>query len=107
MVVGVAAARSRSCVAESRAAEPILPLSLFRNSVFCVASAVGFIVGVALFGSITYMPLYLQIVKGSSPTASGLQLLPLMAGVLIASIVSGQLITRSAGTRCSRSSAPR
>ena len=57
-------------------------------------ASIGFIVGIALFGSVTYLPLYLQIVKGASPTASGLQMLPLMAGVLIASIGSGQLITR-------------
>ena len=59
-----------------------------------VASAVGFIVGVSLFGSVTYLPLYLQIVKGASPTGSGLELLPLVGGVLVASIGSGQLITK-------------
>ncbi len=79
---------------ESRAAEPILPLSLFRNHTFAVTSAVGFIVGFALFGAITYLPLYFQVTKGASPTRSGLQLTPLMAGVLITSIVSGQLISR-------------
>jgi EmrB/QacA subfamily drug resistance transporter len=79
---------------ESRAAEPILPLSLFRNHTFAVTSAVGFIVGFALFGAITYLPLYLQVTKGSSPTRSGLQLTPLMAGVLVTSILSGQLISR-------------
>jgi EmrB/QacA subfamily drug resistance transporter len=79
---------------ESRAAEPILPLSLFRNHTFSVTSGVGFIVGFALFGAITYLPLYLQVAKGSSPTRSGLQLTPLMAGVLITSIVSGQVISR-------------
>jgi len=79
---------------ESRASEPILPLSLFRNRTFAVTSAVGFIVGLALFGAVTYLPLYLQITKGLSPTRSGLQLTPLMAGLLITSIVSGQLITR-------------
>src|SRR6478609_7498407 len=57
--------------AERRAAEPILPLELFRNRVFVVTSAVGFIVGLALFGAITYLPLYLQVVKGHSPTSSG------------------------------------
>jgi len=80
--------------AESRAVEPILPLSLFRNRTFAVTSAVGFIVGFALFGAVTYLPLYLQITKGASPTRSGLQLTPLMAGVLITSITSGQLIVR-------------
>ena len=79
---------------ESRAAEPILPLGLFRNHTFAVTSAVGFIVGFALFGAITYLPLYLQVTKGSSPTRSGLQLTPLMAGVLVTSIVSGQVISR-------------
>ncbi len=81
--------------AEHRASEPVLPLSLFRNRVFAVSSAVGFVVGVALFGSVTYLPLFLQLVKGSSPTISGLEMLPLMAGVLISSIGSGQLIART------------
>jgi EmrB/QacA subfamily drug resistance transporter len=80
--------------AERRAAEPILPLELFHNRVFTVTSAVGFIVGFALFGAITYLPLYLQDVKGHSPTTSGLLITPMMAGVLIASIGSGQLISR-------------
>ena len=79
---------------ESRAAEPIIPLALFRNHTFSVTSGVGFIVGFALFGAITYLPLYFQITKGSSPTKSGLQLTPLMAGVLVTSIASGQLISR-------------
>ena len=80
---------------ESRAAEPILPLSLFRNQTFALTSAIGFIVGFALFGAITYLPLYLQVTKGSSPTRSGLQLTPLMAGLLVTSILSGQLISKS------------
>ncbi len=79
---------------ESRAAEPIVPLSLFRNRTFSVTSAIGFIIGFALFGAVTYLPLYLQITKGASPTESGLLLTPLMAGLLITSILSGQLITR-------------
>ena len=79
---------------ERRAEEPILPMSLFRNHTFATTSAVGFIVGFALFGAVTYLPLYLQVTKGSSPTVSGLQLTPLMAGVLISSITSGQVITR-------------
>jgi MFS family permease len=80
---------------ESRAEEPILPLHLFRMRVFTVASAVGFIVGLALFGTITYLPLFLQLVTGASATNSGLLLLPLMAGVLTSSILSGQLISRT------------
>jgi EmrB/QacA subfamily drug resistance transporter len=82
-------------LAESRAREPIMPLSLFRNRVFVVASAIGFAVGLSLFGAIVYMPVFLQIVKGESPTGSGLQLTPMMLGVLVAAIGSGQLISRS------------
>jgi EmrB/QacA subfamily drug resistance transporter len=80
--------------AESRAAEPILPLSLFRNSVFSMTSAIGFIIGLALFGAITFLPIYLQVVKGVSPTSSGLQLVPMMGGLLVASIFSGAVISR-------------
>lgn len=79
---------------EHHAAEPILPLSLFRNRIFVVSCAVGFIVGLALFGSVTYMPLYLQVVKGVSPSLAGMQLTPMMGGVLVSSIISGQLISR-------------
>jgi len=81
-------------LAERRAAEPILPLSLFRLRVFAVCAGVGFIIGVAMFGTITFLPLFLQIVRGRSPTSSGLQLTPMMGGLLITSIASGQLISR-------------
>ena len=81
-------------VVESRAAEPLLPLSLFRNSVFSVGSAIGFIVGVAMFGSIVFLPLFLQVVLGASATNSGLLLLPLVGGLLAGSISSGRMITR-------------
>jgi EmrB/QacA subfamily drug resistance transporter len=80
---------------ERRAAEPVLPPRLFRNRVFAVTSAIGFVVGFALFGSVTYLPLFLQVVNGASPTSSGLQILPLMGGLLITSIGSGQLISRT------------
>ena len=79
---------------EARVPEPILPLSLFRNRTFAVTSAVGFVVGLSLFGAVTYLPLYLQIVKGMSATKSGLQLTPLMLGLLVTSVISGQLISR-------------
>ncbi|WP_375260798.1 hypothetical protein [Palleronia sp.] len=69
---------------ERRAAEPILPLALFRNPTFLVVSAVGFMVGMAMFGTITFMPLFLQVVKDVNPTASGLFLQPMM-GVLLGS----------------------
>ena len=93
IVIGVVALAGFVFV-ESRVPEPILPLSLFRNRTFAVTSAVGFIVGLALFGAVTYLPLYLQIVKGVSPTKSGLQLTPLMLGLLVTSVLSGQLISR-------------
>ena len=81
-------------LAERRAAEPVLPLRLFANRVFSVSSAVGFVVGFAMFGAITYLPQYMQVVKGVSPTISGLRLLPLMAGLLLTSTTSGILISR-------------
>ncbi|MGA3183284.1 MAG: MDR family MFS transporter [Candidatus Dormibacteria bacterium] len=80
---------------ERRAVEPILPLKLFRNSVFAITNAAGFIIGLALFGSIVFLPQYLQIVKGEGATNSGLLLVPMMVGLLITSIVSGQLISRT------------
>jgi EmrB/QacA subfamily drug resistance transporter len=82
-------------VVERRASEPILPLRLFGDRVFRVTSAIGLVVGFALFGSITYLPLFLQVVGGASPTGSGLQLLPLIGGLLLTSIGSGQVITRT------------
>ena len=79
---------------ESRAAEPILPLRLFRERTFAVVALIALSVGFALFGSVTYMPTFLQVVKGDSPTASGLQMVPMMGGTLFSSIVTGQLISR-------------
>jgi EmrB/QacA subfamily drug resistance transporter len=80
---------------ERRAKEPVLPLRLFDNRTFVISAVVGLIVGFALFGSVTYLPLYLQIVKGDSPTASGLRMVPMMAGMLMSSIVAGQLISKT------------
>jgi EmrB/QacA subfamily drug resistance transporter len=80
---------------ERRAKEPVLPLHLFRLRAFWVTSLVGFIVGFAMFGAITYLPAFFQVVRGVSPTLSGVQLLPLMAGLLLVSIGSGQVISRT------------
>jgi MFS family permease len=80
---------------ERRAAEPILAPRLFANRVFAVTSGVGFIVGLALFGALTFLPLFMQTVEGVGPTESGLRLTPLMAGVLVMSIVSGRIISRT------------
>jgi len=80
---------------ERRAPEPVLPLHLFKTRVFTTTSIVGFIVGFAMFGAITYLPAFFQVVRGISPTISGLYLLPLMAGLLTMSISSGQIISRT------------
>ena len=79
---------------ERSAAEPVIPLKLFGVRVFTAASAIGFVMGFAMFGALTFLPLFLQNVKGVSPTVSGLRILPLMLGMLGASIGSGRLVTR-------------
>jgi len=81
-------------VVERRAADPVLPLRLFRLGVFVNAAAIAFTVGFAMLGSLTFMPTYLQVVHGQSPTMSGLHMLPLMLGLLTTSTVSGFLISR-------------
>jgi EmrB/QacA subfamily drug resistance transporter len=78
---------------ERRATEPIIPLTLFRSSVFNVASAMGATIGMAMFGAIIFIPLYLQLVYGLSATASGLRMLPLMGGLLVAAVGSGRVIS--------------
>jgi MFS family permease len=79
---------------EWRAAEPVIPLRLFANRVFWAASAVGFVMGFTMFGALTFLPIFFQDARGLSPSASGLRLLPLMGGLLLASIGSGQIISR-------------
>ena len=71
---------------EHKAVDPLLPLSLFRNSTFAIAVAIGFVVGMALFGSITLMPVYLQAVKGLAPSDAGFVMTPMMLGVLLSSV---------------------
>ena len=99
MIVGLAVAAVSLLMLfiwrERRAVEPIIPLELFRSRVFNVASAMGFTIGMAMFGALIFIPLYLQIVYGVSPTGSGLWMLPLMGGLLTAAIVSGQVISRT------------
>ncbi|MFF9852124.1 MFS transporter [Streptomyces litmocidini] len=82
-------------VVERFAPEPLIPLRLFRDSVFTVTALVGAVVGIALFGAASYLPSFLQMVEGASATESGLLMLPLMGGIVIASVVSGQLISRT------------
>lgn len=81
-------------LAERRAKEPIIPLRLFKSDIFSVSSLLSLISGIAMFAAIIYLPEYQQIVRGYSPTKSGLMILPLVVGLMGASLISGQLITR-------------
>jgi EmrB/QacA subfamily drug resistance transporter len=80
---------------ELRAEEPIIPMRLFRNSIFTIGNIYGFLIGFAIFGGAIYLPLYLQTVQGMSPTASGLGMLPMVVGLFSMSIISGLLITKT------------
>ena len=80
---------------EGRAAEPILPLRLFRKPVFRMSVVLSFLVGMGMFGGIIFLPLFLQVVNGASATDSGLLTLPMMIGIMTTSIGSGRLITRT------------
>ncbi|WP_433215182.1 MDR family MFS transporter [Dactylosporangium sp. CS-047395] len=80
---------------ERRHREPIVPLSVFANRNFTLVALLGFLVGFAMFGAITFLPLYQQIVQGASATNSGLLLLPMMAGMLLTSLVVGRAITKT------------
>ncbi|MGI5438889.1 MFS transporter [Streptomyces shenzhenensis] len=92
---GAVAATVLFLVAEHYAAEPLIPLRLFRDSVFNVTGLVGLVVGIALFGAASYLPTFLQMVDGATATESGLLMLPMMGGIVVASIVSGQLISHT------------
>ncbi|GGL73511.1 MFS transporter [Streptomyces anthocyanicus] len=83
------------CWVETRAAEPMLPMRLFANPVFTVCSILSFIVGFAMLGALTYLPTYLQYVDGDSATVSGVRTLPMVAGLLIASVFSGNVVSKT------------
>ncbi|NSL42976.1 MDR family MFS transporter [Streptomyces sp. 8P21H-1] len=83
------------CLVETRAAEPMLPMRLFGNPVFTVCSILSFIVGFAMLGALTFLPTYLQYVDGDSATVSGVRTLPMVAGLLIASVFSGSVVSRT------------
>ncbi|WKX08698.1 MDR family MFS transporter [Streptomyces sp. NL15-2K] len=80
---------------ERRAAEPVLPLKLFRIRTFTLSAVISFVVGFAMFGAMTYLPTFLQVVQGVSPTLSGVHMLPMVFGLLLASTVSGQIVSRT------------
>ncbi|MFF5840629.1 MFS transporter [Streptomyces massasporeus] len=95
LAAGAAAATVLFLVTEHFAVEPLIPLRLFRDSVFNVTGLVGLVIGVGLFGAASYLPTYLQMVDGASATESGLLMLPMMAGIVGASIIAGQLISHT------------
>lgn len=80
---------------ERRAAEPVLPLKLFRVRTFALSAVISFVIGFAMFGAMTYLPTFLQVVHGATPTMSGVHMLPMVFGLLLSSTVSGQIVSRT------------
>ncbi|GAA0358563.1 hypothetical protein GCM10009530_04760 [Microbispora corallina] len=95
LLAGFVALAALFVLVELRAAEPILPMRLFRNAIFSVGNAYNFLAGLAMFGGMIFLPVYLQAVQGMSPTVSGLALLPAVLGIFSTSISSGQVISRT------------
>jgi hypothetical protein len=94
-IIGGLAIAALFLVWEGRAIEPILPLALFKNRTFTLTSIIGFIIGAGMFGAIIMLPLYLQIIQGNSATSAGLELIPLMLGILTFTVTSGRMITKT------------
>ncbi|MGK3092466.1 DHA2 family efflux MFS transporter permease subunit [Streptomyces sp. WAC01490] len=80
---------------ERRAAEPVLPLKLFRVRTFSLVAVISFVIGFAMFGAMTYLPTFLQVVHGITPTMSGVHMLPMVLGLLLTSTASGQIVSRT------------
>lgn len=80
---------------EKKAADPVMPLYLFKDRNFNLATTSGLIIGIAMFGALAYLPTYLQMVTGFNATESGLLMIPMMASILISSVVSGQIVSRT------------
>ncbi|MFE3826494.1 MDR family MFS transporter [Streptomyces sp. NPDC059092] len=99
LFVGGVVALALFCLVETRAAEPMLPMRLFRNPVFTVCSVLSFIVGFAMLGAMTFLPTYLQYVDGDSAIISGVRTLPMVFGLLIASVLSGNVVSRTGAYR--------
>lgn len=95
LFAGGAVALALFCLVETRAAEPMLPMRLFRNPVFAVCSVLSFVVGFAMLGAMTFLPTYLQYVDGDSATVSGVRTLPMVFGLLIASVFSGNVTSKT------------
>ncbi|WP_043193324.1 MDR family MFS transporter [Streptomyces sp. NRRL F-2664] len=95
LFAGGAVALALFCLAETRAVEPTIPMRLFRNPVFAVCSVLSFVVGFAMLGAMTFLPTYLQYVDGDSATISGVRTLPMVFGLLLASVFSGNVVSRT------------
>src|SRR3954447_2922827 len=97
VVLGIvgATALGRFIAAERRAADPVLPLELFKLPAFRAAASSGFLVGMSMFGLVTFLPLYLQVVDGASATEAGLRMLPFVVGSLVASVISGKVTSKA------------
>nr|WP_245859227.1 MDR family MFS transporter [Luteimicrobium subarcticum] len=95
LLVGAVVAGVAFVLVERRAAEPVMPMDLFRNRNFNLATVGGLLVGIAMFGAIAYMPTYLQMVTGASATKAGLLMIPMMFGLLLTSTITGALISRT------------
>ncbi|WP_043468506.1 MDR family MFS transporter [Kitasatospora sp. MBT66] len=95
LFVGGAVALGLFCWAETRAVQPMLPMRLFRTPVFAVCSVLSFIVGFAMLGALTFLPTFLQYVDGDSATVSGVRMLPMVIGLLLASVASGNIVSKT------------
>ncbi|MDP2013953.1 MAG: MFS transporter, partial [Actinomycetota bacterium] len=99
VIIGLIAASAIAIVSfflvERRAAEPIMPVQLFKERNFNLTTSAGLIIGIAMFGAMAYMPTYLQMVTGANATQSGLLMIPMMAGLLVTSIGAGQLVSKT------------
>ncbi|CAM5732243.1 EmrB/QacA family drug resistance transporter OS=Streptomyces microflavus OX=1919 GN=Smic_21220 PE=4 SV=1 [Streptomyces microflavus] len=91
---------------ERRAAEPVLPLKLFRIRTFSLVAVISFVIGFAMFGAMTYLPTFLQVVHGITPTMSGVHMLPMVLGLLLTSTASGQIVSRTGRWKVFPSRAP-
>jgi len=95
LIVGTVVAGVAFVIVEQRAAEPIMPLTLFRDRNFNLTTAAGLIIGIAMFGALAYLPTYLQMVTGVNATEAGFLMIPMMAALLITSIVTGALVSKT------------
>jgi EmrB/QacA subfamily drug resistance transporter len=95
LIAGTVVAAVAFVLVERRAAEPIMPLKLFKDRNFNLTTVAGLIIGIAMFGALAYLPTYLQMVTGSNATQAGLLMIPMMAALLVTSIISGQLVSKT------------